>query len=106
MENDDSLMVEVLGAGALELILSVALAAFTIIRCRNPWEYLLLAIWMIFISVLLGFSTMSATLWTRNRPLHHLDMILLSIIISIPPLIYDYLVSHTTQFRYSIIALQ
>src|SRR5271169_5796547 len=50
-----------------ELIVSVGIAVFTVIRCRNRWEFILIAIWTIFLSVTLGFSTMSAGVWTRIR---------------------------------------
>ena len=62
--------------GALQLMISVGIAVFTIIRCRNGWEFMLLAIWKIFMSATLGFSAISAALWTRNRrPERHLDTI-------------------------------
>jgi hypothetical protein len=46
----------------LTLILAVGLAAFTIIRCRNRYEFMLIAIWKIFMTTLLVCTTISAPL--------------------------------------------
>ena len=45
---------------ATTFAISVALAVFTIIRCRNRWEYMLIAIWKIFVTTLLTGTTVSA----------------------------------------------
>lgn len=60
--------------GAFSMIISVSLATFTIIRCRNRWQFMVIAIWKIFMSATLGFSTISAALSTRPlRPLPPLE---------------------------------
>jgi hypothetical protein len=61
--------------GAAELTITVALAIFTIIRCLNRWEFMLIAIWQIFVSATLGFSAISAAWWTRNQPERPLDTV-------------------------------
>lgn len=51
----------------LTLILAVGLAVFTIIRCRNRYEFMLIAIWKIFMTTVLVCTTISAPLIKRNK---------------------------------------
>lgn len=52
-----------LGIGSC--VLPVALAIFTIVRCRNGWQFLLIGIWKMFMSALLGITAIVAALSTR-----------------------------------------
>jgi hypothetical protein len=53
--------------GIVTLIFSIGIATFTIIRCRNRWQFMLIAIWKIFMSAMLGFSTITAGLAVRRH---------------------------------------
>lgn len=59
--------------GIVTLILSVGLATFTIIRCRNRWQFMLIAVWKIFMSAMLGFSTITASLSVRHPKTSAID---------------------------------
>lgn len=51
--------------GIWAFIIPVAIAIFTIVRCRNGWQFLTIGIWKMFMSAMLGCSTISAALSTR-----------------------------------------
>ena len=51
--------------GIISLTWTVAITVFTIFRCRNGWQYMLIAVWKLFMSITLGISTISAALSTR-----------------------------------------
>jgi len=51
--------------GIWAFIIPVMIAIFTIVRCRNRWEFLTLGIWKMFMSAMLGCSTIAAALSTR-----------------------------------------
>jgi hypothetical protein len=46
-----------LALGSIGLILSVAMSIIAIVRCREDWEFLLIAIWKLTLSVSLGCTT-------------------------------------------------
>jgi hypothetical protein len=45
---------------AITFIVTVGVATFTIIRCQNEWEYMLIAIWKIFLSTMVVITTIIA----------------------------------------------
>jgi hypothetical protein len=50
--------------GIVALILSVGIAIFTIVRCRNRWQFVLLAVWKTFMSAMLGLTTITTAVYT------------------------------------------
>jgi hypothetical protein len=52
--------------GVTSFAIVVGVAAFTIIRCRNRWEYMLIAIWKIFMTTVLVGTTVTAPCLKRK----------------------------------------
>jgi hypothetical protein len=52
--------------GAITFIITVGVVTFTIIRCQNDREYMLIAIWKIFLSTMVVVMTIIAPLFSRK----------------------------------------
>jgi hypothetical protein len=53
--------------GITTLIGTIGLATFTIIRCRNRWEFMLIGVWKIFMSAMLSFTSITTAVEPQSR---------------------------------------
>jgi hypothetical protein len=53
--------------GVITLLTANLLAIFTIIRCRNRWEFVLIAVWKICLSITLGCSAVTSPILAKVR---------------------------------------
>lgn len=51
--------------GLITFIGSIALAVFTLIRCRNRWQFVLIAVWKICLSATLALSTFTVAILSK-----------------------------------------
>ena len=52
--------------GAIGLVTTTSLAVLTVVRCRHRWEFVLLGIWKMILSLTLGFISVHAAVAVRN----------------------------------------
>jgi hypothetical protein len=56
----------------VQLIVTVAIAAFTIARCRSRWQFILLAVWKLVMSVVVGIWGISASQYAMKASKYEL----------------------------------
>lgn len=50
----------------LQILITISVAAFTIARCRSRWQFILLAVWKLIMSLVVGVCGLSAALQARK----------------------------------------
>jgi hypothetical protein len=51
--------------GVITFIASISLSVFTVIRCRNRWQFILIAVWKICLSATLALSTLTVAILSK-----------------------------------------
>jgi hypothetical protein len=54
------------GLGVMTFAGPIALAIFTVIRCRNRWEFVLIAVWKLCLSATVALSTVTVALSSKR----------------------------------------
>lgn len=52
---------------SLQITITVAIAALTIARCKNRWQFVVIAVWKLVLSLEVGIWGFRASLWARRN---------------------------------------